>query len=168
MTTRLALVRRPRPKVSATAAPEIAVAQLADIAAELPSVFVRYGREFNKVEGVVSDPDWPQLLRLEAAGILRILTVRDRGLLVGFAFSLVGPHLMYRHATHGITNAVWLDPAYRAGWFPLKFLRANMEMLRKAGCKRVCIAHDAATPRLAKVYERLGYKLDELCYARSF
>lgn len=168
MTRRLVLVRPPPPKPSATAAPDltIQVEQLYDIAQELPPLFVSYGREFPKVEGVVSDPDWPQLLRMAALGALKVLTARDDGVLVGFAFSVVGPHLMYRSVIHGITNAIWLDPAYRAGWFPVRFLRANLDMLRDAGCRRVCIGHDAGWPRLGKVFERLGYKCDEVLYAQ--
>lgn len=141
---------------------------MADIAAELPPLFLRYGREFIKVEGVIAEPDWPQLLRMAATGVLKVLTARDNGVLVGFAFSIIGPHLMWRSVIHGITNAIWLDPAYRFGWFPVRFLRANLDVLRELGCKRVCIAHAATTPGLGKVYKRLGYTLDELSYAQVF
>lgn len=161
---RLALVRPPPPRPSAIGAPDIAVERLYDIAQELPPLFVRYGQEFPTIEGVVSDPDWTQMLRMDAMGMLKVLTARDGGALVGFAFSVVGPHMMYRSVKHGITNAVWLDPAYRSGWFPLKFLRANLEMLRDEGCRRVCIGHHALWPRLGKVYERLGYKFVERLY----
>ena len=159
-------LRRP----SAAAArdePTLQVEALLDIARELPPLFVRYGREFAKIEGVISDPDWQQMFRMAAAGMLRVVTVRDSGVLVGFAFNIVGPHLMYRSVIHGITNAVWLDKAYRVGWFPLKFLRFNRDKLIEWGCKRLCIGHDLTWDRLGKVYERLGYKLDEILYVQG-
>lgn len=159
------LPRRPRP--SATVAPELTfdTEAFAAIANELPPLFVRYGEEFPKVDGVVSDPDWAALYRMAMAGTLRVVTARDAGLLVGFAFNVVGPHLMYKGTCHGITNAIWLDPAYRIGWQPMKFLRANLEFLKSWGVKRACIGEDAAKPRsLAKVYERLGYRLTEQLY----
>lgn len=164
-----ALRRRPRPSASVAPKPGLTIQaeSLYEIANELPPLFVRYGQEFKKVEGVISDPDWSQLFRMTAAGTLKVTTARDKGTLIGFAFSVVGPHLMYKNTCHGITIAVWLDKAYRFGWFPLKFLRRNLELLKEYGVKRAAIARDAMTPRLGVVYERLGYRVDEVSYARA-
>jgi GNAT superfamily N-acetyltransferase len=166
-------LQRPRP--SATAAPKlvavdgralepsIQVESLYDVASELPPLFVRYGREFDKP----SDPDWTSLLRMTAAGQLKLVTVRDNGLLVGFAFTTISPHLMFKSVMYGFTHAVWLDPAYRSGWLPVKFLRFNLERLKELGCQRVSIGRNVHWPRLDKVYRRLGYELEELLYVRT-
>jgi len=134
---------------------------------ELPPLFVRYGREFPRVEGVVSDPNWPQMLRMAGAGGLRVVTARNDGLLVGFAFNIVGPHLMYRNTSYGITNAIFLEKAFRFGWFPIKFLKHNLDCLKEWGVKETFIARDVANTRLGKVFERLGYKAVEVGYTRS-
>ena len=168
-------LQRPRPSATVapklvavdgrTLAPTIQAESLYDIASELPPLFARYAREFDK--GLNADPDWTALLRMTAAGMLRVVTVRDNGLLVGFAFTTITPHIMDKTVLYGFTHAIWLDPAYRSGWFPIKFLRFNLERLREWGCQRVSIGHDARWPRLNKVYARLGYKLEELLYVRA-
>jgi GNAT superfamily N-acetyltransferase len=126
---------------------------------------VRYGAELYKAP---LDPDWQGLFRMTAVGMLKLITARFDGLLVGFACTNIGQHLMFKSTPHGITFAVWLDPAYRTGGNGYKLLRFNRDFLLGLGCKRLCISTDARSPRLGKVYERLGYKFDELSYAGTF
>lgn len=130
-------------------------------------LFVRFWKESGR-DGVPLDPDWASLLRMTSAGILRTVTVRQDGVLVGFILNVVGGHLMYHGTCHGITNAYWLDPLYRTGWFPVKLFRRNLDFLRSWGAKRVFIAADLdfQDGRVGKVFERLGYAKHELAYAR--
>jgi GNAT superfamily N-acetyltransferase len=169
MMKRHAAALRLPPRPSASVAPELTAQEesFLKIADELPPLFVRCGREFPRVEGVVSDPNWPMMFRMAAAGGLRVVTARDASSLVGFAFNIVGPHLMYKNVCYGITNAIFLDKPYRFGWFPVKFLRHNLDCLREWGVKETFIARDVANLRLGKVFERLGYKAVEVGYTRS-
>jgi hypothetical protein len=130
------------------------------IAAELPPLLARV-----EVAKFPVDPDWTQLLRMAVSGNLRVLTVRDGKLLVGVAISVMGAHLMNKTLTHGFTNFIWIDPIYRRGWFGVKFVKANRNMLLRSGAKRLCISHAPQDYRLAAVYRRAGYKLDEFSYA---
>ena len=172
MTQHAAQLRR-RPRPSGTVAPKQDLApkftvqpeELLAVAGELPPLFVRYGREINKAP---ADPDWEGLLRMTAVGMLKLVTARFDGALVGFAFSNIGRHIMYKSTPHGITFAVWLDPAYRTGWNGYRLLRFNRDFLHEIGCKRLCLSTESSNPRLGKVYERLGYKFDELSYAGVF
>ena len=161
--------RKPRllPKPSASAAPKLTFQpeSLVDTASELTPLFVRYSAEIYKAP---LDPDWQGLFRLTAAGMLKMVTARFDGLLAGFAISNIGTHIMFKSTPHGITFAVWLDPAYRTAWSGYRLLRFNRDFLLDLGCKRLCISTDARNPRLGKVYERLGYKFDELSYAGVF
>ena len=163
MTKQLA-ARQPRlPRPSETAGSlSIDPERFEDIADELPVLFARYGVELGKAE---TEPDWKQLFQMAAVGTLRVVTLRDAGVLVGFAISVIGPHLMYRSVTHGITIAFFLDKPYRHGWTGLKFLAKNRDILREWGCKRISVGEDATQDNsLAKVYERAGYKLAERLY----
>jgi GNAT superfamily N-acetyltransferase len=131
------------------------------ISGELPALFSRV--ETAKFE---TNPDWAQLLRMSVPGNLRVLTLRDRGALVGVAVTVVGPHLMNKTLLQGVTVLIWVDPLYRNGWTGVAFVKTNCAMLRKAGVKRMCIGHAPKNHRLAAVYRRAGYKLDEISYAR--
>lgn len=114
------------------------------------------------------DPDWEALLRMAALGVLRVVTIRDAGILVGFMLNTIGPPLFYKGTLHGSTIAYWLDPVYRVGWFPVKLFRRNLEFLKQWGCKRVFIAADAGfrDGRMGLVFRRLGYRVHETHYAR--
>lgn len=130
------------------------------ISAELPPLFARV-----EVAKFPVDPDWAHLLRMAVAGNLRVLTVRDGKILVGIAMTIVGGHLMNKTMLQGVTALIWLDPVYRRGWTGVRFVKANRNMLIKAGIKRLCISHSPKDHRLAAVYRRAGYKLDEFSYA---
>jgi GNAT superfamily N-acetyltransferase len=169
MTKRPATASRRPPRASAPALlePSIQVESFSAIADELAPLFVRFWKE-NGRDGVPLDPDWVSLLRMTAAGLLRVVTARQDGALVGFILNIVGPHLMYHGTCHGTTIDYWLDPICRAGWFPVKFLRRNVELLREWGAKRAFIAADAGYKdgRAGKLFERLGYAKHEVHYAR--
>ena len=162
--------RDPRPRLrlvpSAPAKPEIAVESFYEARNELVPLFVRFHAEQGK-DGIELDPDWDQLLRMTAAGVLRVVTVRDEGTLVGFMLNVVNRPLFYG-ALHGSTIAYWLDPVYRAGWFPVKLFRRNLDFLKEWGCVRVFIAADTGYKdgRMGRVFERLGYHVHETHYAK--
>ena len=158
---------RRRDRSATVESPEIAVETLHDISRELAPLFVRFWKESGKHD-VPLDPDWEALLRLTALGFLRIVTVRNGDILVGFILNVVNqPHLMYRSTPHGTTIAYWLSPEFRAGWFPIKLFRRNVELLREWGCRRIFIAADSGYKdgRMGHVFERLGYKPHETTYA---
>jgi GNAT superfamily N-acetyltransferase len=146
------------------------VESLYDVSREIAPLFVRFWQESGKHD-VPLDPDWEALLRLTALGFLRVVTVRDKDMLVGFILNVVGqPHLMYRSTPHGTTLAYWLSPEFRRGWFPVKLFRQNLDLLREWGCRRVFIAADAGykNGRMGRVFERLGYRILETSYAAVF
>ena len=160
---RLRLVRSAQERHSAK--PEIEVELLYECSRELAPLFVRFHAEQGK-DGIELDPDWDALLGMTAQGRLRVVTVRDEGVLVGFMLNVIGPALFYKGTLHGSTVAYWLDSIYRTGWFPVKLFRRNLELLKEWGCKRVFIAADIGFKdgRMGKVFERIGYTLHETHY----
>lgn len=133
------------------------------IADELPPLFIRYGKELGTAP---TEPNWHELFRMQASGILRVVTARQNKVLAGFCFNSVGPHLMYRTTIHGITFAVWLDHAYRTGWTGVRLLVKNRDLLREWGVKRAYISEPfTGGLKLDKVYKRIGYEPAEMNYA---
>lgn len=162
--------RAPRPlqKLSASAAPDLAFAvePLERIAHEMPPLIVRYGQELDETP----EPDWGALLRASALGGLLTVTARCGSALAGFVLTIVGPHLLYRSGKWGITNVVWLDPAYRDGMGGYRMLKFNRDKLTELGCKPLVIAHYIKTGeqrRLGILYRRLGYKPCEMSYVHG-
>lgn len=153
--------RRQRRRLLESVPPEFTVQEepFLKIVDELPPLFVRFGKAHAKSS---VDVDWQGLMRMAASGTLRVVTARHRGLLVGFCLTILSYPLMYKSTLFGSTFAVWLDKSHRFGMNGYRLLRRNKEYLLEWGCQKAYIATDI--PRLGKVYERLGYSLDEYHY----
>lgn len=141
------------------------------IARELPPLFKLHWNELalNKEE-IPLEPDWGRYFQYETLGILYILTVRSDGVLVGYAFSLVGPHLHYASTLWGQTEMFWLQPAFRRGLTGVHMLREVEGGMRQLGVKvhhfpiKLHFLSERGT--IGRLFERLGYKPIETVYGK--
>jgi len=114
------------------------------------------------------DPNWEAYANLDRGEILRVLTVRVSGVLVGYHFVLVFPHLHYASTLWSQTDMFWLDPAYRSGWTGYRLLRIVRDTLKENGVK----VHYCPTKLhfefegIGRIMDRLGYKPIETIYAQ--
>lgn len=60
-------------------------------------------------------------------------------------------------------------PEHRGGSVAMRLIRAFEKSAQRLCCKRVCMVHLAALQedRLSLLYQTLGYKLIECCYAKT-
>ncbi len=120
-------------------------------------------------QSIPLDPDWDRYLQYDVANILQVLTVRDRGVLVGYVFMLVHPHLHYASTVWAQSDIFWLDPAYRFGWTAMKMFKEVVAGMRKLGVKVVMINaklhFEADRGTIGKLFERLGFKPTETIYS---
>jgi GNAT superfamily N-acetyltransferase len=139
------------------------------IAKELPPLFERHWLELGSNRDTIKlDPDWDRYLAMDAAGLLVVTTARVAGVLVGYIFNIVGPHLHYRSTAHAELEMFWLDPAWRGLWFSLRWFRGNDDMLRELGVKRVHVAvkNGYKDGRVGVIFKRLGYLPVETVYSK--
>lgn len=138
------------------------------IAPELPPLFLRHWREvaLNQDE-IKLDPLWDTYARLAMAGVLRVLTARAEGVLVGYHFILVLPHLHYGGILAGETDMFWLDPAYRGGLAGYRLLRLARDDLKATGVKWHKVSVKRHKP-LGPLMKRLGYTPIETVYSKVF
>jgi GNAT superfamily N-acetyltransferase len=113
------------------------------------------------------DPDWDFYHETSLRGILHILTARintyeeiPASPLVGYVFNLVGPHNHYATTCFGITEMFWLDPAFRRGWLPVRFMQENLDGLKERGVQIATINFKLGFQdgRVGKLLARLGYE----------
>lgn len=57
--------------------------------------------------------DWGQYRKLEAAGILKVMALREDDRLVGFNSFMVMPHLHYSQTIHAMNDAIYVRPDSR-------------------------------------------------------
>src|SRR6266566_6767577 len=155
----LALVR------SAPAAPEFAWERFNQLAHELPPLFHEHWKELALNQDTVKlDPNWDQFYALDVQGILRILTVRMEGRLIGYVFLLFGPHLHYKSTAWAHCDMFWLDPVYRQGWTGVKMFKALLRGVEEMDAKiaSVPVKLHFMNARVIKLLERLGFKQTEV------
>ena len=143
-------------------------------ASELPPLFERHWREIAlNQDAIPLDPDWDRYFQMDVAGILRCLTVRTAtGVLVGYHFVLVFPHLHYASTLWAQSDIFWLDPVFRRGWWGVRLLGVVRDRLKEAGVKKqqvnIKLHFEADRGTLERVLRRLGYEPFELCFGITF
>ena len=143
------------------------VEPFAAIARDLPPLFERHWQELGtRKDEIPLDPDWDRYFALAQVGTLRVRTARVDGVLAGYIFNMVGPHLHYRSTLHAEIEMFWLDSAYRGvgvvgmnHWFVMDWFGDNDADLKALGVKRVSVAvkNGYRDGRVAVVFKRLGY-----------
>ena len=136
------------------------------ISQECLPLFRRHWKEIAlHQEHVPLDPDWERYFAYDLANILNVLTVRDNGVLVGYVFLLVSPHLHYISTRWAVSDMFWLDPAYRFGWTGVKMLKKAEEGMRARGVKvfqwSIKFHFEADRGTIEKLFTRMGYEPSE-------
>lgn len=103
---------------------------------ELPPLFEKHWRELalNK-KAIRLDPNYENYCQYDAANILRVLTVRTHGVLVGYAFLIIGPHMHYKSTSWCHIDMFYLEQAHRKGWIGVRMFREIEEHARAAGAQ---------------------------------
>ena len=99
--------------------------------------------------------------------ILQTLTVRSNGVLVGYVFMLVHPHLHYASTLWAQSDIFWLDPAYRSGWTGIRMFREVEAGMRKLGVKVIMLNEKLHfDSRVGELFKRLGFTHTENIFSK--
>lgn len=140
-----------------------------DLMPELPEIFYKHWVDIAlDRDKIPLDPAWEEYMRLEAIGILQIVTARDGAKLAGYVFSLVHPHLHYKKSLTAYTDLMYLRREYTKGFGIFRYaglIRHSEKMLRDMGVQKrylmTKVYHD-----LTPLFARLGYKFIEKISAK--
>lgn len=112
------------------------------------------------------DPDLNIYIALDMQGALRIFTARDESGLVGYQVFFVTKHLHHRESMQAQQDILFLSRSVRVGFNGYRFIKFCVDELVKEGIKvihqRISARHD-----FGKLFERLGFKLEDLTYSRE-
>jgi GNAT superfamily N-acetyltransferase len=158
--------------VPARPEPVFAVERFYDVLGDIKPLQNEQWNELGRDKARVRlDPDWSSFAGLDTSGLLKILTARVDGVLVGYVANLVSFHLHYKSTLHATVNAYWLAPAYRKGWTGIKMLRRNEDELRRMGVVRLFVDDSVAFKnardrRTRKLFAFLGYTPTGVVYRK--
>jgi GNAT superfamily N-acetyltransferase len=135
---------------------------------ELPPLFWRHYEELKDTPAIYPDPDWGRYMAMDEMGTLKILTARCSGVLIGYIFSSIYPHIHNQTEINADILRFWLDPVFRGGWFPYRWFKENDRWLRELGAKRVSVPvkNHFQGGRVGNIFRRLGYKPVETVWTK--
>jgi hypothetical protein len=111
------------------------------------------------------DVDWDYYLSADRIGRLVVYTARDGVALVGYVFTIVGPHQHKQDVITGFVTMYWLHPANRMGWAGPRMLRENESLLKKLGVQKI-LAAEMLGMGTGILFKRMGYVAEETLYGK--
>jgi hypothetical protein len=133
------------------------------------NIFPIWKRHYDEIAGpnpLTLDPDWQKYDDYWFQGVLHIVGARNEmGELVGYLFSLIGPHLHYKSTRCAFLDLYWLEPQYRKGMNGVRLFREAEESLRALGVKKV-FGQTKVWKDISVIFDRLGWKQAEITYTK--
>src|SRR3972149_1204999 len=114
------------------------------------------------------NPDREMYMKLDALGLIHVLTARDDGKLVGYFVAFVRKHMHYQHIMCGSDDLFYLAPSHRRGMTGLRFIDAAIGMMRAAGAQHISIRDKFLSRDIGPLLERRGFKAIEIVYSARF
>lgn len=103
------------------------------------------------------EPDFVAYDRLNKAGMLKAITCRSDGELIGYIIFVVQPHLHYMSCITAFEDLYYVKKEYRKGRTGIKLFQFSELVLKGAGVKRI-IMHTKIHLDNSRLFEYLGYK----------
>jgi len=111
-------------------------------------------------------PDVKKYEASENMGILRCLTARENGILIGYAVYFVTPHLHYSNNLWAFCDIIWIAPEHRKGMLGIRLIRFVEQFLKDEGVHVIHTIAKLAHPALGKILGHLGHNPIETVYAK--
>lgn len=150
---------------NAPAAIAYGIERFPDAWPELKPLLELHWREIAHYLDIPLDVDEAFYRGVDAAGALRIFTVRAGGALVGYAVFFVKHNPHYQGSLQAVQDVLFLHPAFRNGSVGARLIRHADEQLRDEGVQAV-YHHVKRAHNFGPLLERMGYELVDLIYAR--
>jgi len=111
------------------------------------------------------NPDLDAYDKMEKAGVLKVITARDDGALVGYFLLMMRAHPHYRDVKTAVEDMKFLHPSYRTGYTGVRMIQYAEHVAKAAGCK-VILQRSKAKSGHGALYARLGYDLMDEVYSK--
>jgi len=124
---------------------------------ELAPILPEHYEELCVTKDFPLEPDLAAYERLRVAGMLKAVTCRNDGELVGYIIFIVQPHLHYMSCITAFEDLYYVKKEYRKGRTGIKLFQFSEEVLKDAGVRRI-IMHTKIHMDNSRLFEYLGYK----------
>lgn len=111
------------------------------------------------------DVDYNRYSQLNAAGYIRVFTVRDEGVLVGYASFTVGPNLHYQSWKYAVSDVYYLNKAYRNKGIGPEMFSMIEAWLKSLEVKSITV-QDKINHSHESFFKQMGYTPIEQLYEK--
>lgn len=124
---------------------------------ELAPILPEHYEELCVTKDFPLEPDFAAYDRLNTARMLKAVTCRNDGELVGYIIFIIQPHLHYMSCITAFEDLYYVKKEYRKGRTGIKLFQFSEKVLKDAGVKRI-IMHTKIHMDNSRLFEYLGYK----------
>lgn len=132
---------------------------------ELEKIFPEHYDELCVTKDFALEPDYDAYRRMAAAGMLRTITCRCDGELIGYIVFIVQPHLHYKSCMTAFEDIYYVKKEYRKGRVGIRLFQYAESVLKQRGVKRI-IMHTKIHLDNSRLFEYLGYKHTDKLYTK--
>jgi len=132
---------------------------------ELEQIFPVHYEELCVTKDFPLEPDYEAYRNLAKAGMLRCITCRADGDLIGYIVFIVQPHLHYRSCKTAFEDIYYVKKEFRKGRIGIRLFQYAEKVLKERGVNRI-IMHTKVHLDNSKLFEYLGYKHTDKLYTK--
>jgi len=111
------------------------------------------------------NPDYDQYKIMSMRGMIKIVTARDNGDLIGYCICLVKPHIHYKDSLTALNDIFYIKKEYRLGMTGVKLFKETEKIMNRYGVQRI-IMNVKRSNDIGAIFERLGYTESERVYTK--
>ena len=132
---------------------------------EMEVLFPLHYEELCVTKDFPLSPDYEAYKRLADAGMLRCITVRADGEMIGYAVFFIRPHMHYSTCKTAFEDLYYIRPDYRKGRVGIRLFKYAEDVLKSIGVNRI-IMHTKIHMDNSKLFEYLGYKWTDKLFTK--
>jgi len=136
-----------------------------DFLYELEQIFPEHYEELCVTKDFPLEPDYDAYRRLAHAGMLRCITCRMGGDLIGYIVFTIQPHLHYRSCKTAFEDIYYVKKEFRKGRIGIRLFQYAEKVLKEHGVNRI-IMHTKIHLDNSRLFEYLGYKHTDKLYTK--
>ena len=136
-----------------------------DFLYELEQIFPDHYEELCVTKDFPLDPDYEAYRHLAKAGMLRCITCRMDGNLIGYIVFYIQPHLHYKSCKTAFEDIYYVKKEFRKGRIGIKLFQYAEKVLKEHGVNRI-IMHTKVHLDNSRLFEYLGYKHTDKLYTK--
>lgn len=132
---------------------------------EMKLLFPLHYEELCVVKDFELNPDYAAYKRMCDAGMLRCITCRCDGELIGYIIFIIQPHLHYMSCKTAFEDIYFVKKEYRKGRIGIKLFQYAENVLKGIGVDRI-VMHTKVHLDNSKLFEYLGYKMTDKIFTK--